>query len=104
MGDSVLAAALEALAKIVHESGRAAVEQGKVFMKGPDITPRPFAEWDDLPEDARIGRVMMADYLVEHAAEVIALLEATLPVSTDTTEPPAPTAVEGGKGNVSGAV
>jgi len=66
-----------ALAKLLHESGRAAVEQGMVFMKGPDITPRPFAEWQDLPEDARIGRFMMAQYVIEHADEVLAILNAT---------------------------
>jgi len=93
------------LAKILHESGRKAVEQGKVFMKGPDITPRPFAEWLDLPEDALVGRFMMADFLVEHASEVIALLEATLPVSVDTTEAPAVEAHEvANKGHVEGAV
>jgi hypothetical protein len=67
------------LARILHESGRKAVEAGKVFMKGPDITPRPFAEWIDLPGDALVGRLMMADYLIEHVDEVFAALEATMP-------------------------
>lgn len=75
MGDEVV----EALAKLLHESGRAAVEQGMVFMKGPDITPRPFAEWADLPEDAKIGRRMMAAYVIERAAEVIDLLLLAVP-------------------------
>lgn len=74
-------AALEALAKLLHESGREAVEQGMVFMKGPDITPRPFAEWADLPAAARVGRFLMAKYVIEHAAELLAIIQSTLPAS-----------------------
>ena len=53
------------LAKLLHESGRKAVETGMVYMKGPDIAPRPFCGWDDLTNDARSGRILMAAYLLD---------------------------------------
>ncbi len=68
---------LEELAKILHESGRKAVEQGKVYRN--DLPVKPFAEWDELTEAAQEGRILMAEYLVEHAEEVVRILEATLP-------------------------
>lgn len=74
---------IEELAKILHESGREAVERGLVFMKGPDIKPRPFAEWGELPEDAKAGRRLMARHLVGVASAVIYLLEGTLPPPTN---------------------
>jgi hypothetical protein len=55
------------VAKLLHESGREAVARGCVYMKGGEIVPRPFCEWDDLPRDAIEGRMMMARFLLRKA-------------------------------------
>lgn len=54
---------VERLARILHESGRAAVEAGKVVNRIPG---QPFLGWDAITEDAREGRRMQARYLLEH--------------------------------------
>lgn len=64
--------AIEQLALLVHESGREAVEKRKVYRD--DLPVKPFAEWDDLHENAKEGRRMMARYLFAHADELRALL------------------------------
>jgi hypothetical protein len=56
---------LDRLARLLHESGREAVEKRKIYRS--DLPVKPFAEWDDLPEDAKEGRRMMAAYLLRHA-------------------------------------
>ena len=62
--------AVEALARILHESGREAVARGKVHIKAN----LPFCEWKDLSDDAREGRRIMARYLIRERARVITLL------------------------------
>lgn len=61
-------AAVEDLAKLLHESGRLAVERRLVYRN--DLTVKPFCEWGDLHPDAKAGRRMMARYLFDHADEV----------------------------------
>lgn len=63
----------EQLAMILHEAGRKAVEQRKIYRS--DLPVKPFCEWDELPEDAKEGRRMMADHLLENYEEVIDILE-----------------------------
>lgn len=53
---------IEAFAKVLHESGREAVEKRKLVRN--DLPIHPFQEWDELTEDAREGRRMMARYLL----------------------------------------
>lgn len=57
---------IEKLAKVLHESGREAVEKGLVYMKGDNIPKKPFCEWNDLPEDAKEGRRVQARFLHNH--------------------------------------
>ena len=64
--------AIESLAKILHESGREAVARGLVYRN--DLPIRPFCEWDELSEDAKEGRRIMARYLVRMRGTVSALL------------------------------
>jgi hypothetical protein len=66
-------AAIETLAEILHNSGREAVEQRKIYRD--DLPVKPFAEWKDLPEPAREGRRMMARYLLSARFSVIDLLK-----------------------------
>lgn len=66
-------AVVEELAKILHESGRAAVEQRKIYRD--DLPVKPFAEWADLHETAREGRRLMAVFLLDHAPAVRECLE-----------------------------
>ena len=54
---------LETLAKLLHESGRKAVEQGKVFRS--DLPIKPFAEWTEIDENTKEGRRMMAAFLLD---------------------------------------
>lgn len=65
---------IERLAQILHESGREAVEQKKIYRS--DLPMKPFCEWVDLPEDAKEGRRMMAQYLQARPVEVSGLLDA----------------------------
>jgi len=64
--------AIEALARILHESGREAVEKRQLYRD--DLPVKPFCEWADLPEPAREGRRLMARYVVEHGDAVIELV------------------------------
>lgn len=50
---------VEMLARMLHESGREAVEQHKVV----NDLGKPFLRWHEISEDAREGRRMMARYL-----------------------------------------
>jgi len=65
--------AVEALAKILHETGRAAVEANKVYRN--DLPVKPFCEWDNLSEEAKEGRRMMAEALAHHGYEVVRLFD-----------------------------
>jgi hypothetical protein len=69
------AEAREKLARLIHESGRAAVECGAVLVK-PN-PPIPFKEWDELPEEAKQGRRMQAAFLSHgnRAKRVVGILE-----------------------------
>ena len=62
--------AVEALARILHESGREAVARGKLHVKAH----LPFCEWHDLGEDAKEGRRIMARYLIRERTRVVTLL------------------------------
>lgn len=53
----------ELLAIAIHESGRASVAAGHTLAAHVG-QPRPFVEWDDLPEDVREGRRMTAGNLL----------------------------------------
>jgi hypothetical protein len=61
----------EDLAKLLHESGREAVEKRLVYRN--DLPVKPFCEWNDLTEDAKEGRRLMAQYLLDHTTEVRAI-------------------------------
>lgn len=52
---------LEALAKLVHESGRKAVELGQVV----NNLGLPFMPWEELTPNAQAGRRLMAKYLLD---------------------------------------
>jgi hypothetical protein len=56
---------LEPLARLIHESGRRAVEEGKVLAKPvlPGVTQ--FVEWAELPFDAQEGRYLQAHFLAD---------------------------------------
>jgi hypothetical protein len=56
---------VETLAKALHEAGREAVEKGKVVNK---VHGQPFMGWDEITEDAREGRRIMARYLLARFA------------------------------------
>lgn len=66
-------AQLEELARLLHESGREAVEKRLVYRN--DLPIKPFCEWSELSEDAAEGRRLMARYLVDNKNVVIELLE-----------------------------
>lgn len=53
---------IEALAKLLHESGRKAVETGNVVNK---IDGQPFYEWQELLPRAQEGRRLMAKFLLD---------------------------------------
>lgn len=53
---------VEALAKLLHESGRKAVEKGWVVNK----LGLPFLGWDEISEDAKDGRRLMARFLLDN--------------------------------------
>lgn len=72
IADSYEAKRKEELAKILHESGRKAVEARKIYRS--DLPVKPFAEWDDLDENTKEGRRMMADHLLQNWEEVVDLL------------------------------
>jgi hypothetical protein len=67
-GGKVMDNPIDVLARILHESGREAVAQRKIYRD--DVPIKPFAEWADLPEPAKEGRRMMARYLVDRASDV----------------------------------
>lgn len=56
---------VDAFAKLLHESGRAAVEAHKVV----NDLGKPFLEWEEISEDAREGRRMMARFLLDRGVE-----------------------------------
>jgi len=57
---------VESLAKILHASGRKAVETGKTVGLAHDLhKPIPWIVWNDLHEDAKEGRRIQARYLLE---------------------------------------
>lgn len=57
---------IENLAKILHEAGRKAVEQGNTVAANKFGDPsRKFLEWDEISESAREGRRIQARYLLE---------------------------------------
>ena len=60
------------LARLLHESARRAVAEKKIYRD--DVPVKPFCEWADLPEPAREGYLMMADYLVANGAELMELI------------------------------
>lgn len=77
----------ERLARILHEAGRVAVETSKV-LNTPNLdgmaeqakaaalaAARKFTEWDALPERAKDGRLLQADYLLANGFEVMELLD-----------------------------
>lgn len=58
-------AQIEALASILHEAGREAVESGStVAAERFGEASRSFVEWKDLGESAREGRMIQARYLL----------------------------------------
>ena len=59
---------IDRLARILHESGREAVNQRKIYRS--DLPVKPFAEWDELDENTKDGRRLMAQYLRDHSNEV----------------------------------
>ena len=62
-----------ALARLLHESGREAVDRRLVYRN--DVPVKPFAEWDDLHADAKAGRVLMARYLIARDGELREVLD-----------------------------
>jgi hypothetical protein len=55
----------EQLAKILHEAGRAAVLANKVVKKdGAPLGHIKFLEWNEITEDAREGRRIQAEYIL----------------------------------------
>ena len=57
---------VEALARQLHESGRAAVEKGATVAAGNlGDKARRFLEWDEITEEAREGRRMQAAWLLD---------------------------------------
>lgn len=59
--DAATAEKVEQLAKILHESGREAVEKRMIYRS--DLPVKPFAEWDELDENTKEGRRMMARFV-----------------------------------------
>ena len=53
----------EQLAIRIHEAQREPVAKGKTLTRALGNEPYPFIEWDDLPEQAKEGRRMQAEYL-----------------------------------------
>lgn len=64
---------IEELAKLLHESGREAVEKRLIYRD--DLPVSPFCEWSDLPGAAQEGRRSMARYLVANYGRVEQLME-----------------------------
>ena len=59
---------IDELAKLLHEAGREAVLANKVLKKdGNPIGQITFIEWDDLPENAKEGRIIQARFLLDNA-------------------------------------
>ncbi len=54
----------ELLARDIHEAQREAVAKGKTLTRALGSPPYPFIEWKDLPEKAREGRRLQAQYLL----------------------------------------
>jgi hypothetical protein len=65
---------VEELAKMLHESGREAVEKRLVYRDNLPILP--FCEWDALHEPAKEGRRVMARYMLTHLPALDAILDA----------------------------
>jgi len=63
---------IELLARVLHESGREAVERRLIYRS--DLPIRPFAEWNELTEDAQEGRRLMAKFLLDYPGVVIGVL------------------------------
>jgi len=68
VADAIHEGQVEALAKILHESGREAVEKRLVYRD--ELPVKPFCEWKDLPEPAREGRRSMARFLLRFRIEL----------------------------------
>jgi hypothetical protein len=57
----------EDFAKALHESGREAVMTNKVLKKdGAPLGQIKFKEWDELPEEAKEGRRIQAQWILDH--------------------------------------
>lgn len=67
-----IAEQVEDLARILHESGREAVSKKLVYRD--DLPVKPFCEWCHLPNAAKEGRRLQAQYLVANASAVIDIL------------------------------
>lgn len=63
------------IARLVHESGREAVEKRQIYRD--DLPVKPFAEWAELTPQAQEGRRMMARYLISKRDYLIPLLQGT---------------------------
>ena len=55
----------ETLARDIHEAQRNPVEKGKTLTRALGSEPYPFIEWEDLPDKAKEGRRMQAQYLLK---------------------------------------
>lgn len=53
----------ERLAISIHEAKREAVAKGKTLAQALGSPRYPFLEWNDLPEQAKEGHRMQAEYL-----------------------------------------
>jgi hypothetical protein len=60
------------MARLIHESGREAVEKRLVYRD--DLPVLPFCEWEDLPEPAREGRILQARFLLDRRLEIWVLV------------------------------
>jgi hypothetical protein len=67
--DTTEAEQIERLAKILHESGREAVEKRMIYRS--DLPVKPFAEWEDLDDNTKEGRRLMARYVRDNWRDVI---------------------------------
>jgi len=57
---------VEDLAKVLHESGREAVEKKMTVVASLGLqTPTKFLEWDEITEEAKEGRRIQARYLLK---------------------------------------
>ena len=66
--------AKEELARLLHDSGREAVAQRKIYRS--DLPVKPFAKWDELDQNTKDGRMLMADFLIKRSVLVRELLSA----------------------------